>query len=82
MREDATIDLTSEPKLASLSHPNIFKFCAIVGVPGHPKFLMVMEHLYSTMEDNIVPWKKDGIKVTWNMFKLTEWWAFMMWLGL
>jgi hypothetical protein len=56
MREDTAIDLASKAKfLASLSHPNIIKLCAIVGVPGHPKFLMVMDHLYSTMEDNMVP---------------------------
>jgi serine/threonine protein kinase len=59
MKEDAAIDLASEAKfLASLSHPNIIKLRAIVGVPGHPEFLMVMDRLYSTMEDNMVPWKK------------------------
>jgi hypothetical protein len=59
MKEDAAIDLASEAKfLASLSHPNIIKLRAIVGVPGHPDFLMVMDRLYSTMDDNIVLWKK------------------------
>lgn len=59
MKEDAAIDLASEAKfLASLSHPNIIKLRAIVGVPGHPDFLMVMDRLYSTMDDNMVHWQK------------------------
>ena len=59
MKEDAAIDLASEAKfLASLSHPNIIKLRAIVGVPGHPDFLMVMDRLYSTVDDNIEHWQK------------------------
>lgn len=60
MKEDAAIDLATEAKfLASLSHPNIIKLRAIVGVPGHPDFLMVMDRLYSTLSQAMVIWKRD-----------------------
>lgn len=59
MKEDAAIDLATEAKfLASLSHPNIIKLRAIVGVPGHPEFLMVMDRLYSTLSQAMVTWKR------------------------
>jgi serine/threonine protein kinase len=59
MKEDAAIDLASEAKfLASFSHPNIIKLRAIVGVPGHPDFLMVMDRLYLTMDHKMVHWQK------------------------
>ena len=59
MKEDAAIDLASEAKfLASLSHPNIVKLRAVVGVPGHEDFHMVMDRLYSTLNQKIVEWRK------------------------
>lgn len=58
MKEDAAIDLASEAKfLASLSHPNIIKLRALVGRPGEPNFLMVMDRLYSTLNQKIDEWK-------------------------
>jgi serine/threonine protein kinase len=59
MKEDAAIDLASEAKfLASLSHPNIVKLRAVVGTPGSPDFLMVMDRLYSTLNQKISEWRK------------------------
>lgn len=59
MKEDAAIDLASEAKfLASLSHPNIVKMRAVVGMPGHPDFLMVLDRLYSTLNQKISEWRK------------------------
>lgn len=59
MMEDAAIDLASEAKfLASLSHPNIIKMRAVVGMPGDPGFLMVMDRLYQTLNEKIREWKK------------------------
>jgi serine/threonine protein kinase len=58
-KEDAAIDLASEAKfLTSLSHPNIVKLRAVVGVPGHSDFLMVMDRLYMTLDQKIAEWRK------------------------
>lgn len=57
---DAAIDLAREAQfLAGLSHPSIIKIRGTVGVAGHPRFAIVLDRLYETLDAKMVIWKEE-----------------------
>ena len=55
---DAAIDLAREAQfLAGLSHPNIIKIRGTSNVPGHPKYCLILDRLYDTLEVQMIKWK-------------------------
>eukprot|EP00985_Skeletonema_marinoi_P024331 scaffold16829_cov66-Skeletonema_marinoi.AAC.1 len=57
---DAAIDLAREAQfLAGLSHPNIIKIRGTSNIPGHPKFCIILDRLYDTLEVQMLKWKGD-----------------------
>jgi hypothetical protein len=57
---DAAIDLAREAQfLAGLSHPGIIKIRGTVGVPGHPRYAIVLDRLFDTLEVRIQVWKEQ-----------------------
>jgi serine/threonine protein kinase len=57
---DASIDLAREAQfLAGLSHPSIIKIRGTCGVAGHPKFSIVLDRLYETLETKMLIWKEE-----------------------
>jgi serine/threonine protein kinase len=55
---DAAIDLAREAQfLAGLSHPNIIKIRGTSNVPGHPKYCLILDRLYDTLEVQMLKWK-------------------------
>jgi serine/threonine protein kinase len=57
---DAAIDLAREAQfLAGLSHPSIIKIRGTVGVAGHPRFAIVLDRLYETLETKMLLWKEE-----------------------
>lgn len=55
---DAAIDLAREAEfLAGLSHPNIIKIRGTSNIPGHPKYCLILDRLYDTLEVQMVKWK-------------------------
>jgi hypothetical protein len=55
---DAAIDLAREAQfLAGLSHPNIIKIRGTSNVPGHPKYCLILDRLYDTLEVQMQKWK-------------------------
>lgn len=56
---DAAIDLAREAQLlAGLSHPSIIKIRGTIGVVGHPRFSIVLDRLYETLETQMIIWKE------------------------
>lgn len=57
---DAAIDLAREAQfLAGLSHPSIIKIRGTVGVAGHPRFAIVLDRLYETLDAKMITWKEE-----------------------
>eukprot|EP01082_Thalassiosira_pseudonana_P007696 g6441.t1.2.5e17418a g6441 g6441.t1 contig23:470634-472474(-) len=57
---DAAIDLAREAQfLAGLSHPNIIKIRGTSNVPGHPKYSIILDRLYDTLEAQMKKWEGD-----------------------
>jgi serine/threonine protein kinase len=57
---DAAIDLAREAQfLAGLSHPSIIKIRGTVGVAGHPKFSIVLDRLYETLDAKMLIWGEE-----------------------
>jgi serine/threonine protein kinase len=57
---DAAIDLAREAQfLAGLSHPSIIKIRGTVGVAGHPKFSIVLDRLYETLDAKMLIWNEE-----------------------
>lgn len=57
---DAAIDLGREAQfLAGLSHPSIIKIRGTVGVAGHPKFSIVLDRLYETLDAKMLIWNEE-----------------------
>ncbi|KAL7516969.1 hypothetical protein ACHAWX_001939, partial [Stephanocyclus meneghinianus] len=57
---DAAIDLAREAQfLAGLSHPSIIKIRGTCGVAGHPKFGIILDRLYETLETKMQIWKEE-----------------------
>ncbi|KAL7529785.1 hypothetical protein ACHAXR_005473 [Thalassiosira sp. AJA248-18] len=57
---DAAIDLAREAEiLASLKHPNIIRIRGTINVPGHPKYGLILDRLYDTLEVQMKKWKVD-----------------------
>lgn len=57
---DAAIDLAREAQfLAGLSHPNIIKIRGTSNIPGHPKFCIILDRLYDTLEVQMLKWKEQ-----------------------
>jgi len=57
---DAAIDLAREAEfLAALKHPNIIRIRGTINVPGHPKYSLVLDRLYDTLEVQMKKWKLD-----------------------
>lgn len=55
---DAAIDLAREAEfLASLTHPNIIRIRGTINFPGHPKYSLILDRLYDTLEVQTVKWK-------------------------
>jgi serine/threonine protein kinase len=55
---DAAIDLAREAQfLAGLSHPNIIRIRGTCNVPGHPKYCIILDRLYDTLEVQMLKWK-------------------------
>jgi serine/threonine protein kinase len=55
----AAVDLAVEAKfLASIEHSNIVRLRATVDVPGSQSFMIVLDRLYITLEENIVEWRR------------------------
>ena len=57
---DAAGDLAREALfLAALSHPNIIKIRGTSNVPGHPKYSLILDRLYDTLEVQIDKWRMN-----------------------
>ncbi len=57
---DAAIDLAREAEfLAGLSHPNIIKIRGTSNIPGHPKYCLILDRLYDTLEVQMIKWKME-----------------------
>ena len=57
---DAAIDLAREAQfLSGLSHPNIIKIRGTSNVPGHPKYCLILDRLYDTLEVQMLIWKEQ-----------------------
>lgn len=57
---DAAIDLAREAEfLAGLSHPNIIRIRGTISTPGHPKYSIILDRLYDTLEVQMEKWKFD-----------------------
>lgn len=57
---DAALDLAREAEfLAFLKHPNIIRIRGTINVPGHPKFSLILDRLYDTLEVQMKKWKVD-----------------------
>lgn len=55
---DAAVDLAREAQfLTGLSHPNIIKIRGTSNTPGHPKYCLILDRLYDTLEEQMVKWK-------------------------
>lgn len=68
VRRAAVLDLASEAKfLSSIKHTNIVRLRATVGHPGQPNFMLVMDRLYSTMEEKWKEWNKQEEKARGNI---------------
>lgn len=56
---EAATDLTREAEfLAALSHPNVIKIRGTVSVPGHPRYGLVLDRLFDTLETRMESWKQ------------------------
>jgi hypothetical protein len=56
----AIVDLAVEAKfLACLDHSNIVRLRATVGSPGSDDFLIVLDRLYSVLDQKVVEWRKE-----------------------
>jgi len=57
---DAAIDLAREAEfLAALQHPNIIKSRGTINVPGHPKYSLILDRLYDTLEVQMKKWEVE-----------------------
>jgi len=57
---DAVIDLAREAEfLAALKHPNVIRIRGTIGEPGHPKYSLILDRLYDTLEVQMRKWKAD-----------------------
>jgi len=57
---DAAIDLAREAEfLAALKHPNIIRIRGTINMPGHPKYSLVLDRLYDTLEVQMKKWKLE-----------------------
>mmetsp|Transcript_45644 Transcript_45644/g.95817 ORF Transcript_45644/g.95817 Transcript_45644/m.95817 type:complete len:832 (-) Transcript_45644:172-2667(-) len=57
---DAAIDLAREAEfLAALKHPNIIRIRGTLNTPGHPKYGIILDRLYDTLEVRMEKWKVD-----------------------
>jgi len=57
---DAAIDLAREAEfLAALKHPNIIRIRGTINIPGHPKYALILDRLYDTLEVQMKKWKVD-----------------------
>lgn len=70
---EASFDIACEATiLSSLSHPNIVKIRAIMGIPGRPdNFGIILDRLNKTLRENIDQWAVD-IKAASRVF-LQRW---------
>jgi len=58
---DAAIDLAREAEfLAALKHPNIIRIRGTINVPGHPKYSLILDRLYDTLEVQMKKWQVDN----------------------
>lgn len=54
---EAIVDIAMEAKfLSRLSHSNIIKMRGTGGIPCHPKYFLVLDRLYDTLEERIDKW--------------------------
>ena len=54
---DAAIDLAREAEfLAALVHPNIIRIRGTINIPGHPKYAIILDRLYDTLEVQMRKW--------------------------
>lgn len=57
---EAIIDIAMEAKfLARLTHSNIIKMRGTGGTPCHPKYFLVLDRLYDTLEERIDKWADE-----------------------
>lgn len=50
----ASVDLAAEKDfLASIQHPNIIRLRGTVGTPGHPRYMLLMDRLYVSMNQKL-----------------------------
>ena len=57
---EAIIDIAMEAKfLSRLSHSNIIKMRGTGGTPCHPKYFLVLDRLYDTLEERIDKWADE-----------------------
>jgi hypothetical protein len=68
---DAAVDLAAERNfLASISHPNIIRLRGIVGTPGHPGFMLIMDRLHVPMNEKLKEWEQD-VRGSMGFFGMT-----------
>mmetsp|Transcript_21618 Transcript_21618/g.45007 ORF Transcript_21618/g.45007 Transcript_21618/m.45007 type:complete len:454 (+) Transcript_21618:1267-2628(+) len=64
---DAAVDLAREAQfLSALSHPNIIKIRGTIAMPGHPKYGLILDRLYDTLDIQIMKW---GVEIKKNKGK-------------
>ncbi|KAL9188964.1 hypothetical protein ACHAXT_011454 [Thalassiosira profunda] len=57
---DAAIDLAREAEfLAALRHPNIIRIRGTINTPGHPKYALILDRLYDTLDVQMQKWKAE-----------------------
>jgi len=58
---DAAVDLAREAEfLAALKHPNIIRIRGTINTPGHPKYSIILDRLYDTLELQMNKWRVDA----------------------
>jgi serine/threonine protein kinase len=57
---NAAIDLAREAEfLAALDHPHIVRIRGTINMPGHPKYSLILDRLYDTLEVKMKKWAVD-----------------------
>lgn len=65
---EAIIDIAMEAKfLARLSHSNIIKMRGTGGTPCHPRYFLVLDRLYDTLEERIDKWADEKKRLSGMM---------------
>ena len=57
---DAAIDLAREAEfLKALAHPNVVRIRGTINIPGHPKYALILDRLYDTLDVQMQKWNAE-----------------------